>query len=149
MHGATSSGTVQAGPTYDFTSNASTSPAAAGSVTPFVSALPFNFYFDVGYGLASRGFNSGTGRVCLDLKVYKTSGSGPTDGELDVSFWHGTPFGITSWTIGPTVAWAVNNTWQSWCWQPTSNGPTYYFQFDYATGNGNAWAHGDGTASPG
>jgi hypothetical protein len=108
-----------------------------------VWALPFNYGFDVSYGIFGREFVSGTGRVCTWLKVYKTSGGEPLAGPfINVELYE------NGARLNPSVQWPIDNQWYTWCWSTVSTG-TYKWWAGMGSRGNNVWVHGDGTAENG
>jgi hypothetical protein len=124
----------------DYRSEAAGVPAGS-SVQAW--ALPFNYGFDVSYGIYGREFVSGTGKVCTWLKVYKTSGGEPLGGPfISVELYENNA------RLNPAVQWPIDNQWYTWCWS-TVNTRTYKWWVGMGTRGNNVWVHGDGTAENG
>ena len=113
--------------------------------TQAVASLPFNYTFDVSYGIQGRRFTTNTGKVCTWLTVKITSGD-PIRSTLSVQLWEDISTSSDK-QIGSTVNWPYDGKTYQYCWSPVTNGRSYYFKFGfYDLGNG-AYAHGDGTAT--
>ncbi|WP_162562071.1 hypothetical protein [Salinispora mooreana] len=127
------------GPTYGFTEGASSS----GSMGTLGVSLPFNYWFEVSYGLESRRFNTTTNKACTWLKVYVQSGTPHVD-TLGVKLYR-----VQSGTdpvMGDAVNWPTDNRTYQYCWTGLSNSYEYYFWFGYGSAGNFAYARGDGSA---
>ncbi|SCL28000.1 hypothetical protein [Micromonospora inyonensis] len=128
------------GPTYYFGEGATT-----GQVGPFVDSLPFNYTFDVSWGLESRRFTTTNGKVCTWLAVDLTSGS-PYANTLTVKLYEDISLG-SDIQIGSPVPWPYDGQTYHYCWTPVTNNRTYYFWFGFGSAGNGAYAHGSGTAT--
>jgi hypothetical protein len=106
-------------------------------------ALPFNFTFDVSYGINGRNWVTSSGKACYIATVTLTSGQ-PDFNFIYVVLYHNIG-GAPDKQVGPTVDWPIDGQRDVYCFTGLHNGYTYYFFQGFQDLGEGAYVHGAGT----